>query len=90
MSLKTPWMTIDRKDNALGYTPENVVSACFICNRIKSNFFIYEEMLEIGQKYVKPRMLIFEQEAMDGFEEECKNDSDLYYYDDLFIEDVGE
>lgn len=28
---------IDRKDNALGYTPENVVPSCAICNRAKSS-----------------------------------------------------
>ena len=71
MSLKTPWMTIDRVDNTKGYIVGNVVSACFMCNRIKSNFFTYEEMCEIGQKYVRPRMQKFEQEAFENFEEWC-------------------
>lgn len=28
---------IDRKDSSLGYTPENTVSCCGLCNRCKSN-----------------------------------------------------
>jgi hypothetical protein len=49
LKIKTPFMTIDRKDNDQGYLPDNCVSCCFVCNRTKSNFFSYEEMLEIGK-----------------------------------------
>lgn len=72
MSLKTPWMTIDRKDNSLGYVVGNVVSACFICNRIKSNFFNYDEMCEIGKNFVLPKMKRFEKRALEEFDEWCK------------------
>lgn len=34
---------LDRKDNALGYTQENVVAACKRCNYGKSDDFSYEE-----------------------------------------------
>jgi hypothetical protein len=40
---------IDRKDSSLGYTLENVVLACDACNRIKSDLFSYEQMVEIGR-----------------------------------------
>jgi hypothetical protein len=28
---------IDRKDNSIGYTPDNCITACFFCNRMKMN-----------------------------------------------------
>jgi hypothetical protein len=54
-----PWIThgrkaqnggyhIDRKDSDLGYTKENSVVACGICNRIKNNHLSYEEMLRLS------------------------------------------
>ena len=33
----TGYSGLDRVDSAAGYTPENVVPACFLCNRAKSN-----------------------------------------------------
>lgn len=48
-------LEIDRKDNSQGYTIENIVLACPYCNLIKSNILTFEEMKEIGQKYVKPK-----------------------------------
>lgn len=36
---------LDRKDNSLGYTKENCVVCCSLCNKIKSNNLSYEEML---------------------------------------------
>ena len=35
---------VDRKDNSLGYTKENTVSCCRICNRAKSNLS-YEDWM---------------------------------------------
>ena len=48
-------LTIDRKDNNRGYTPDNMVLACLYCNRVKNELFTEKEMLEIGLKYIKPK-----------------------------------
>ncbi len=40
---------LDRIDNTLGYTKENVLPCCTTCNRIRSNTFAVEEMREIGE-----------------------------------------
>jgi hypothetical protein len=42
-------LSVDRKDNIKGYDLKNMVLACYRCNSIKSDFFTYEEMLEIGK-----------------------------------------
>ncbi|KKT68115.1 MAG: Restriction endonuclease PacI [Candidatus Uhrbacteria bacterium GW2011_GWF2_44_350] len=42
---------IDRKDARGGYRPGNLVLACFMCNRLKSDIFTEEEWFEIVQKY---------------------------------------
>ena len=47
-------LTIECKDNLVGYTLDNMALACERCNFIKGNMFSYEIMQEIGQKYVKP------------------------------------
>jgi hypothetical protein len=36
---------LDRKDNNIGYSPENCVVCCTTCNSIKSNSLTYNEML---------------------------------------------
>ena len=48
-------LEVDRIDNNIGYTLDNMVLACPRCNMIKSDYFTYEEMREIAQKYVKPK-----------------------------------
>lgn len=40
---------IDRKDSSLGYTPENPVSCCGLCNRCKSNL-PYNEFVSYLQR----------------------------------------
>ena len=52
-------LTVDCKDNAQGYVLGNLVLACHKCNFIKSNIFTHEEMLEIGEKYLKPKLSLF-------------------------------
>ena len=63
LGVETPWMTLDRKDNNLPYTFENTVSACYLCNKTKGNFFTAEEMREIGQKFIKPKWMEFYSEV---------------------------
>lgn len=40
---------VDRKNNLLGYFPENLVPCCQECNQIKSDILSYEEMLEVAR-----------------------------------------
>jgi hypothetical protein len=49
-------ITIDRKDNNLGYEENNLVLACNLCNFLKGDFFTYLEWKEISEKYVKNRI----------------------------------
>jgi len=46
-------LTIDRKNNDKGYELNNIVLACDICNKVKSNIFNYKEMLKIGKTIYK-------------------------------------
>jgi hypothetical protein len=39
---------LDRKDNSLGYTKENVVPCCWNCNRIKSDIYSYEDFMKLS------------------------------------------
>lgn len=39
---------LDRADNTEGYTPENCVPCCTLCNKVKADLFSYEEMQLIG------------------------------------------
>ena len=47
-------LTVDCKDNKLGYVAGNLVLCCRRCNTLKIDFFTYEQMLEIGERFVKP------------------------------------
>ena len=40
---------LDRMDSSKGYTNDNVVPACFLCNRTKNDWFSYDEMLVLGK-----------------------------------------
>lgn len=55
-------LTIDRKNNSVGYVIENIVLACFACNTGKGSLFTYSEWLEIAQKYVIPKVAKFRAE----------------------------
>ncbi len=46
-------LTIDRRNNELGYQLGNIVIACRRCNLIKGSWFSEEQMLEIARKYFK-------------------------------------
>ena len=42
-------VTIDRMNNKLGYSKDNCINCCFLCNQIKSNIFNISEMKIIGK-----------------------------------------
>ena len=46
-------LSIDRKYNELGYIKNNICFACNRCNTVKGNTFTFDEMMEIGHKYIK-------------------------------------
>ncbi len=48
-------LTIDCVENELGYAEGNLALACMRCNYLKNDFLSFDEMREIGQKYVKPK-----------------------------------
>jgi hypothetical protein len=48
-------LSIDRKNNAIGYVTNNLVFACSKCNVSKNDLFDSVEWREIAQKYIKPK-----------------------------------
>lgn len=44
-------LTIDRIDNKGNYNINNIVVCCHRCNRVKSNIFTVDQMLEIAERY---------------------------------------
>lgn len=40
---------LDRKDNSKGYTKDNCVVCCSLCNYVKGRHLTYEEMLLVGE-----------------------------------------
>jgi len=48
-------LTLDRKNPSLGYIVSNIVFACMTCNLLKNDILSYDEMKEIGEKYIKPK-----------------------------------
>lgn len=48
-------LEIDCKDNSIGYERDNIVLACHLCNFIKLHILTFDEMREVGQKYIKPK-----------------------------------
>lgn len=70
LGFRTPYMTIDRKNNLEGYSRENSIACCFICNKTKGNFFTANEMKEIAQKYIKPKFESVKKEVWESYLEE--------------------
>lgn len=56
-------LSVDRIIPSLGYTKGNIVLACIKCNLIKSDILSYEEMKEIAEKYIKPKLICQVQEV---------------------------
>ena len=56
-------LTLDRKNNRLPYTLDNIVLACWICNKCKADIFRSDEWKDIAMKYIKPR---WEKKEQDG------------------------
>ncbi len=54
---------LDRLDPDRGYTEDNVVPCCKMCNWVKSDHLLYEEMLVVGEaiRRVKDRRLVAHQ-----------------------------
>jgi len=48
-------LCVDRMDNNQGYEINNIVLACQMCNSTKGGILTYNEMREIGEKYIKPK-----------------------------------
>jgi hypothetical protein len=46
---RTGRLSVDRIENQKGYELDNIVKACWLCNRIKADIFTKDEMLEIGK-----------------------------------------
>jgi 5-methylcytosine-specific restriction endonuclease McrA len=47
---------LDRKDSSQGYTRDNVVPCCRICNHAKGDELSYTEMLELGRAVARIRL----------------------------------
>lgn len=52
-------LTIDRKDNQIGYLETNICLACSRCNTMKSDFFTYEQWMSIANEFIKPKLSDF-------------------------------
>lgn len=48
---------IDRKDNALPYSEDNIALCCANCNKLKGYLFDAEEFKEIAKEYIKPKLI---------------------------------
>jgi len=57
LNATTCTLTIDRKDSKGKYELNNMVLCCMRCNCIKSNFFSYEEMLQIAKSFISYKII---------------------------------
>lgn len=67
-------MSVDRIDNALGYTLDNLTLACLTCNKVKLNVLTYEDMRLIGQVVRKRLLSNFNCNCAKGFYGECPHE----------------
>lgn len=44
-------ISIDRIVNSIGYIPDNMVKACYMCNSIKNEYFTYAQMIKIASHF---------------------------------------
>lgn len=56
---KVKRLTIDCGDNDKGYVMGNMFLACNRCNLMKCEYFTYQDWVEIGEKYIKPKWKSF-------------------------------
>jgi hypothetical protein len=54
-STQSKFLSIARKNNFIDYTTDNMVLSCMICNTIKSNFFLEDEMISCAEEYITPK-----------------------------------
>ena len=47
------WLSIDRKNNARGYSVTNIAKACWICNSLKNEFFTPTDMKRISPRLIR-------------------------------------
>lgn len=48
---------LDRKNNSDGYSKDNCVVCCSLCNHVKGNLFTYDEMVKMGNTIREIRFL---------------------------------
>jgi hypothetical protein len=48
-------MSTDRKDSSKGYSLENIVLCCMVCNIVKGMFLTHKEMMVVGKKIMRPK-----------------------------------
>jgi hypothetical protein len=71
-SLPEVGIGLDRINNNLGYTKNNVVPCCTICNKIKNNILTYDQMIQLKPFLIKFRL---EREIENGYDRDSNNDS---------------